>query len=373
MKFHFSASWSEFAYLAVAAVAAAVFLLTGCGSTESVTASAEIERPSAVHVGPVDTVRIAELAPLPPAHRPGAVASLPLSVTEAEQPDTTSPAVELLGIEVSAETIRTRTRVAGVVQEQAFRNVRALGQSQTLRPDSTGRLSADVAGEAEPERVEVEVDVPKAKPETPIYQRWWFGPALLLALALLLVGATTLRRVLVVTLLLAISSPAAAQGDRYEPPRNAPQRAAIVGTAAVTGFATGFALGWRDGVNNDLRWAVDAHGYGSSEALALNREWHRWGWITKPALVVDLSTGVAIGGVARPDVLETLFLAASWGASLGVGFHLGHNAQQGQRWDYFGSVDPSDQWAKAIGPTAVTAGAIVVAGGLLYLTYEVLR
>lgn len=180
MRIHVSATWDAVAIAAIGVLLLLALLLSGCGSTETITTSAEIERPSAVHAGPVDTAHVDALAPLPPADRPGAQASLPLAVTEAAAPDTTSSAVELLGIEVFAETIRARTRVAGLVQEQTFRNVRSPGQTQTLRPDSTGRLSADVAGAATPERVEVEVSVPR---ETPLHRRWWFGPALLLALA----------------------------------------------------------------------------------------------------------------------------------------------------------------------------------------------
>lgn len=356
----------------IAGALGALLLLAACGSTETITTSAEIERPTAVHVGPVDTLAVGELAPLPPADRPGAQASLPLAVTEATRPDTTSAFVELLGLEVFAETIRARTRVAGLVQEQTFRNVRSPGQTQTLRPDSSGRLSADVAGEASPERVEVEVTVPR---ETPLHRRWWFGPALLLGLALLGIGTLTLRRLLLVLVVLVgtvgIVPIPAATAQPSAPHRDGLQRATIVTATGLSGFATGFSLGWRDGIANDARIALSDDDPAAS--LAANHAWHRIGYITKPLLMLDVGGALAIGGLVEPSLTETLLLAASWGASLGIGFHLGHNAQQGQRWDYFGTVDPSDQWAKALGPTAVTAAAIVVAGGLLYFTYEVLR
>ena len=372
MRVHVSASWDAVAIAAVGVLLLVALSLSGCGSTETITTSAEIERPSAVHVGPVDTLAVYELAPLPPADRPGAQASLPLAVTEAAAPDTTSLAVELLGIEVFAETIRARTRVGGLVQEQTFLNVRSPGQTQTLRPDSSGRLSADVAGEASPERVEVEVTVPR---EAPVYRRWWFGPALLFGLALLGVGLLTARRLLLSLLLLAIALPvgeASAQASPQASPtdRGGLQRAAVVTATGLSGFATGFGLGWRDGIANDARIALSDDDPAAS--LEANHAWHTAGYVTKPLLVLDLAGGLAVGGLVEPSLSETLLLAASWGASLGVGFHLGHNAQQGQRWDYFGSVDPSDQWAKAVGPSAVVVGAIVVAGGLLYLTYEVL-
>ena len=37
-----------------------------------------------------------------------------------------------------------------------------------------------------------------------------------------------------------------------------------------------------------------------------------------------------------------------------------HTVQQGQRWDYFGSVDGSDRWARAVGPRVVVLAAVAV-------------
>ena len=95
-------------------------------------------------------------------------------------------------------------------------------------------------------------------------------------------------------------------------------------------------------------------------ALAANEAWHRAGWVVKPLLVVDVGGAVVVGGLVEPTVWEAVLLAASWGAGVGLGFHAGHNAQQGQAWDYFGSVDGSDRWARAVGPRVVAIGAVAV-------------
>ena len=96
---------------------------------------------------------------------------------------------------------------------------------------------------------------------------------------------------------------------------------------AASGLASGFALGWRDGLANDARMARGA------DALAANEAWHRAGWVTKPLLVVSVGGAVVVGGLVEPTVWEAALLAASWGAGVGLGFHAGHNAQQGQAWD----------------------------------------
>ena len=108
-------------------------------------------------------------------------------------------------------------------------------------------------------------------------------------------------------------------------------------------------------------------------ALAANEAWHRAGWVVKPLLVVDVGGAVVVGGLVEPTAWEAVLLAASWGAGVGLGFHAGHNAQQGQAWDYFGSVDGSDRWARAVGPRVVVIGAVPVGVVVWVVTWWVLR
>ena len=143
--------------------------------------------------------------------------------------------------------------------------------------------------------------------------------------------------------------------------------AAVVAATAAAGVGTGYALGWRDGIANDARNALaddDVAGM-----LAANRSWHRAGWVVKPLLVVDVAGGVAVGGLVEPDAWEVALLAASWGAGVGLGFHAGHNAQQGQRWDYFGEIDGSDRWARTVGPRRVVVAAVVIGVAVWAVTW----
>lgn len=144
----------------------------------------------------------------------------------------------------------------------------------------------------------------------------------------------------------------------------------VVGGSFSAGLATGLALGARDGAANDARLAYARR---DPDALDYNLAWHRWGWATKPLLVLDFAGTVAIGGLVDPSPLEAALLAASFGAGVGLGFHLGHNWQQGQPWDYFGSVDPSDQVVHSVGPRVVLGVAIAGTAGLLWLTYRAMR
>ena len=75
----------------------------------------------------------------------------------------------------------------------------------------------------------------------------------------------------------------------------------------------------------------------------------------------------------EPTAWEAVLLASSWGAGVGLGFHFGHNAQQGQRWDYFGSVDGNDRWARAVGAQAVVIAAIVVGVAVWVVAWRALR
>lgn len=144
----------------------------------------------------------------------------------------------------------------------------------------------------------------------------------------------------------------------------------MVGGAAVLGVATGFALGWRDGIANDARNALADDD--PARSYAANEAWHRAGWVVKPLLVLDVGGAVAVGGVVEPTATEAAVLAVSWGAGVGLGFHVGHNAQQGQAWDYFGSVDGSDRWARAVGSRLVVVAALVVGVAVWVVAWRVL-
>lgn len=168
--------------------------------------------------------------------------------------------------------------------------------------------------------------------------------------------------------------PCAAQTDATpDPPRSVIARVSVVSATAASGLLLGFGLGARDGVANDINHAAVNHGYGSREALQLNGTWHDLGWVLKPALVVNFAGAIAIGHVVEPSLGEGLLLAASWGASVGLGFHFGHNWQQGQAWNYFGSIDRSDRFANEVGPTLVVVSSIAVGAALYYITYRALR
>lgn len=176
-----------------------------------------------------------------------------------------------------------------------------------------------------------------------------------------------LRRVGLVAVVCAGLSVGAAQGQgAHVEERDGWRAAAVVGAAAAAGVGTGFALGWRDGIANDARQRSGAAGYAANEA------WHRAGWVTKPLLVLDVGGAVVVGGVVEPTAWEAVLLAASWGAGVGLGFHFGHNAQQGPAWDYFGTVDPSDGWARAVGPRVVVVTAVAVGVAVWVLTWRVL-
>lgn len=154
--------------------------------------------------------------------------------------------------------------------------------------------------------------------------------------------------------------------------RSVLDRAAVVGSVTVPLAAGAGLMGYADGLVNEWGWCVDRSGRGG-ECLALVYDRHTADAGGRSLVLVALASGAVATSVADLDLLEVGLVSLSSSMAAGMAFNLGHNLQQGQRYDYLGTIAPTDRLGRALGPSGVFWGSAAVTAAVITITILVLR
>lgn len=150
--------------------------------------------------------------------------------------------------------------------------------------------------------------------------------------------------------------------------RSLADAAVIVGTATAPLLASEILSGISHAVRNQLRWCIDAQGYGADDCLALNRDVHALEAGARVLLVGSLAS-LALTTVASDlEAGEAMWVTGSAVILAKVGFDVAVNLTNGRPIWYEGSVAASDRLANRIGQVPVFIGTVAVTAAILAAT-----
>ena len=134
----------------------------------------------------------------------------------------------------------------------------------------------------------------------------------------------------------------------------------------VTGALTGAAIGAEDGWDNEWRWANVNQGADSEAERHANRMRHRWGLVSRGAIVLSVGTAA----LTPPDGWDhAAARLALYSSSLFVSHHIAHSIQQGQSLTYgFGCYACQEAGTRSRTGAALLGASFGVVAASAYLT-----